>query len=200
MLKCLTFKLIFAIIIDKSEHDSGFSFYCPDWLQTKKRLIFTLTSSLALFLSAVTFNNTTMAAAASAAPVKVETAPIVEAQSTAVLQAVPEAMPEVQSQQPIVTVEQYVKTYYAKTPVLAKISQCESQFRQFASDGSVLRGREVRQDVGVMQINETYHKATAQKLGYNIYTLDGNLAYAQYLYDREGSQPWSASKACWGKS
>ena len=34
-------------------------------------------------------------------------------------------------------------------------------------------------DVGVMQINEDYHLDTAQSLGMNIYSIDGNLAYAR---------------------
>ena len=51
-----------------------------------------------------------------------------------------------------------------------------------------------------MQINEHYHSATAAKLGLDIYTIQGNVAYAQYLYQKEGTQPWSSSKPCWGKT
>ncbi len=99
----------------------------------------------------------------------------------------------------MLSVESYVRNYFAETPIMAKVAGCESRFRQFYSDGSIFRGEIVREDIGVMQINETYHKATAEKLGYDIYTLDGNLAYAKYLYDKEGTGPWSASKACWNK-
>ena len=48
-----------------------------------------------------------------------------------------------------------------------------------------------------MQVNEDFHLETAQKLGYNIYSLEGNLSYAQYLYDKEGTVPWKSSSHCW---
>lgn len=169
-------------------------------LTARNWLIFTLTTSLALFLSATNLHNTTVASAA------VEPTPIIEAAPATVLSAVPEPELKAVAKDPIVIQKQspisiaaYVKAYYAKNPVMARISYCESHFRQFNADGSVLRGEQVYQDVGVMQINETYHKADAAKLGYNIYTLDGNLAFGQFLYDTEGTQPWSASAACWNK-
>jgi hypothetical protein len=50
-----------------------------------------------------------------------------------------------------------------------------------------------------MQINEHYHSATAAKLGLDLYTIQGNVAYARYLYDKQGTAPWSSSQPCWGK-
>ena len=37
----------------------------------------------------------------------------------------------------------------------------------------------------------------AAKLGYNIYTVEGNVAFAKYLYNKYGSDPWSSSSKCW---
>jgi hypothetical protein len=105
----------------------------------------------------------------------------------------PAPMPEVQ------TVEEYVREYYADTPVMADIASCESHFRQFDSTGSVLRGEVVHEDLGLMQVNETYHGATAKKLGLDLYSIQGNLAYAKYLYEEEGTEPWNSSWACWSK-
>jgi hypothetical protein len=51
-----------------------------------------------------------------------------------------------------------------------------------------------------MQINEKYHLEKSEKDNYNIYTLEGNTAYARQLYEEEGTRPWNSSKACWGKS
>ncbi len=51
-----------------------------------------------------------------------------------------------------------------------------------------------------MQINEKYHLKRSQTLGYDIYTLTGNLAYAKRLYEEEGTKPWKASAPCWLKS
>lgn len=98
------------------------------------------------------------------------------------------------------TVEEYVREYFADIPVLAAISQCESRFRQYDKNGNVLRGEQVYEDIGVMQVNETYHKKTAEKLGLDLSTIEGNVAYARYLYEKEGTKPWNSSKKCWGKS
>lgn len=98
------------------------------------------------------------------------------------------------------TLEMYVRQYFKDDPVLAEISKCESTFKHFDKNGNVVRGIVNDDDVGVMQINEYYHKKTAEKLGYDLHTVEGNLAYAKYLYEREGSDPWSASSKCWGKA
>ena len=55
-------------------------------------------------------------------------------------------------------------------------------------------------DVGVMQINELYHAKEANALGYDLETIDGNVAFARRLYKREGSRPWNSSSPCWDKS
>jgi len=95
--------------------------------------------------------------------------------------------------------EAYLKDEYADTPILVDVARCESAFKQFHEDGKVVRGRVDRDDIGVMQINERYHGETAENLGIDIYTVDGNIAYAKYLYDKFGTKPWSASKSCWSK-
>ncbi len=51
-----------------------------------------------------------------------------------------------------------------------------------------------------MQINEYYHAKTAEKMGLDIYTLEGNMAYAKYLYEKNGLSDWDASRPCWGKN
>ncbi len=98
-----------------------------------------------------------------------------------------------------VDVEAYVRNYFSDTPILAEVARCESEFRQFGSNGKVLRGVAVAEDVGVMQINERYHLAQSKKLGMDIYTLNGNLAYGRYLYEKQGAKPWMASSPCWSK-
>ena len=97
-------------------------------------------------------------------------------------------------------VEAYIKAEYADTPILIAIAQCESGFRQFNPDGTVMRGIVDSHDVGVMQINETYWLPKSQSLGDDIYTIEGNVAYAKYLYAKEGTDPWSSSEKCWSES
>lgn len=98
------------------------------------------------------------------------------------------------------TVREYVAEYFADAPIMIDISRCESHFRQFNKNGAVYRGTKNNQDVGVMQINEHYHLNTTKKLGYDIYTVEGNVAYARYLFEKEGTVPWASSEPCWGKT
>jgi len=95
------------------------------------------------------------------------------------------------------TVEKEVRQYFRNDPVLVAIAGCESEFRQYDSDGNVLKNPN-SSATGVMQIISSIHRREALNLGYDIYTTQGNLGYAAYLYHREGTRPWKASKACWG--
>ena len=79
-------------------------------------------------------------------------------------------------------VKEFVADYFADTPILVTIAGCESKYRQYDSKGNLLRGEKNRYDVGVMQINELYHDDDAVALGYNIHTIDGNVAFAKHLY------------------
>jgi hypothetical protein len=97
-------------------------------------------------------------------------------------------------------VEAAVRTYFADIPVMAEVARCESTFRHTVADGSVLRGRVDGRDTGVMQINTGYHAATAAKLGLDLFDFGDNMAYARYLYEKQGTQPWSASAPCWSKT
>jgi len=96
-------------------------------------------------------------------------------------------------------VEEYVHEYFKETPILAKVAYCESTLRHVGKDGYVIRGIVDKRDVGLMQINEGYHLETANKLGHDIYTLEGNMDYAKVLYQKFGLSPWKASSKCWLK-
>jgi len=121
------------------------------------------------------------------------------ATTTETRQATTTKIIEVRSFSTSTDMESYLRVEYANTPVLVDIARCESQFRQYNKDGSVLRGRAVQEDIGVMQINEYYHGSTARKMGIDIKTVEGNVAFAKYLYTKYGSSPWSASQPCWSK-
>lgn len=97
-------------------------------------------------------------------------------------------------------VEEAVREYFADIPLMAEISKCESRFRQFDTSGDSLRGKVNSNDVGALQVNETYHLKRSKKLGYDIHSLQGNMAYARLLYEESGPQPWSPSYPCWGNS
>jgi len=96
------------------------------------------------------------------------------------------------------SVENKVRAYFKDIPIMVRVAYCESHFEHTNPEtGTIIRGRINPKDVGVMQINEYYHQATANKLHLDLHSLDGNMAYARYLYEREGTQPWSASQRCW---
>ena len=94
-------------------------------------------------------------------------------------------------------IESYVRKEFAHMPILIEVARCESTFRQYDSHGNIIRGIVNPADVGVMQINEKYHADEAVKRGYDIYTTEGNVAFAKYLYGKYGAQPWSSSAPCW---
>lgn len=104
------------------------------------------------------------------------------------------AIEEVESRR----IEDYVREYFEDTPVMAEIAWCESRFRHFGKKGDVIRGEINNKDLGVMQINLYYHGDTAEKLGIDLHTVEGNMAYAKYLFEREGTTPWLSSSPCWG--
>ncbi len=96
-------------------------------------------------------------------------------------------------------VEKFLNDYFADIPLLIKIAECESRNRHFNSKGEVLRGEKNSYDRGVMQINILYHEGTAEKLGLDVHDIDDNVAYARYLYEKQGAKPWMSSSACWAK-
>jgi hypothetical protein len=84
-------------------------------------------------------------------------------------------------------------------PILVRIAECESGGRQFNKDGSVVRGRENKNDVGKWQINLHWNGAEAKKLGYDLMTEEGNTKMALHLYEKHGTRDWNWSKFCWSK-
>jgi ketosteroid isomerase-like protein len=101
---------------------------------------------------------------------------------------------------PVGDTEAIVRAYFADIPVMIQVARCESTFRHYLADGSVLRGVVDNADTGVMQINKRYHNRTATMLGLNLDDITDNMAYARHLYETQGLQPWNASRPCWGKT
>ena len=98
------------------------------------------------------------------------------------------------------SVEEQVQAFFKDIPVMQEIAKCESGFRQFNADGTPLRGGWAGGMIGVFQFHERIHSAPARVLGYDLATLEGNLAYAKHLYETSGTQPWNSAKSCWGNA
>ncbi len=92
------------------------------------------------------------------------------------------------------TPEEYLSVYAAPA-IMVKIADCESGFTQFNEDGSVLTN--ATHDYGVFQINKKHIKE-ASALGFDVMQTKGNIKYALYLYQKNGTKDWNASKWCWG--
>ncbi|MDX9893703.1 MAG: peptidoglycan-binding protein [Patescibacteria group bacterium] len=84
--------------------------------------------------------------------------------------------------------EKMVRSYFADIPVMIDVAKCESGFRQFKDDGTVVKAYGLY--IGVFQIDEKIHAEYAKSLGMDIYTLPGNLAYARRLYEQRGLAAW----------
>lgn len=106
----------------------------------------------------------------------------------------------VQTEEVIASTEAIVREYFSDLPVLIQVARCESTFRHTLADGTVLRGKVDSRDTGVMQINTGYHGVTAEKLGLDLENIYDNMAYARDLYEKQGTQPWNASRPCWGRT
>lgn len=93
--------------------------------------------------------------------------------------------------------ESQVREYFSDIPVMAEIAACESKFTQFGKGGTPLYGGMNGKMVGIFQIYSDIHASFAKSRGMDIETIEGNLAYARYLYEREGTKPWLSSFPCW---
>ena len=82
---------------------------------------------------------------------------------------------------------------------LIPICRCESGLRQYNDDGSVLKGYLNKHDIGICQINEIHWGEKAKELEFDIYTENGNIDMANWIFETEGSWPWNWSKSCWEK-
>ncbi|MBI5530989.1 MAG: peptidoglycan-binding protein [Candidatus Doudnabacteria bacterium] len=87
-------------------------------------------------------------------------------------------------------IQQQVENFFIGAPEMINIAKCESGFRQYNNNGEVLAGGNAGNYLGVFQISKG-HTDKALALGWDIYTTDGNLAYAKYLYQQQGTSPWA---------
>jgi hypothetical protein len=87
-------------------------------------------------------------------------------------------------------VEDLVRFSFSGAPDMITVAKCESGFKQFRADGSVVAGGSSGQYIGIFQIDKNIHATRAQGLGYDINTVGGNIDYARYLYSASGTNPW----------
>ena len=84
-------------------------------------------------------------------------------------------------------------------PILRQIAVCESNNRQFGHDGKALRGKANHLDIGRYQINIGVWGSEANRLGYDLFSDEGNEAMALEIFKRQHTKPWNASRECWDR-
>ncbi len=82
----------------------------------------------------------------------------------------------------------------SEAELMIKITELESGYNQFEKDGSVYRGRQNPNDMGIMQINEKVWGKKANELGFDLHDTKGNLQMALWIYQNEGPQKWAVYK------
>ncbi len=88
--------------------------------------------------------------------------------------------------------ESEVRAYFTDLPVMIDIAQCESKFRQFTDAGSVFYGGAGQEYIGIFQFAAAIHTVPARDLGFDLATVEGNLAYARHVYEQSGTVPWQS--------
>lgn len=80
---------------------------------------------------------------------------------------------------------------------MVAICRKESGLRHYNDDGTILRGKDNQEDMGLCQINATFNGGLARNLGINPYdhTPKDNIRWAYALYKRDSFDPWERSVA-----
>lgn len=89
---------------------------------------------------------------------------------------------------------------YGQNEKLARaIIHCESHSRETAYNANLTASSTIwSHDLGWWQINDYYHKSEALKRGFDITDKWDNLEYGFILMKEQGTNPWNASRHCWG--
>lgn len=87
-----------------------------------------------------------------------------------------------------------------KVAVMERIAKCESSTGHFGPSGQVIFNANSNGsvDIGKYQINTVWFKK-ATELGYDLTNEKDNEAFAMWIYDNHGTEPWYSSVKCWNK-
>jgi hypothetical protein len=91
-----------------------------------------------------------------------------------------------------------IQAAFPDAPIMVAVADCESGLLHY-DNGLPRKNEKGSSATGLFQIMSSLHRADAKRLGYDIDTLEGNIAYARVLYKRRGTADWNPSKACWSK-
>lgn len=82
-------------------------------------------------------------------------------------------------------------------PVMKRIAKCESKGLHYWDGQVVVRANTNKTvDIGKYQINSIWND-TASKMGLDLTKESDNEAFAMYIYENFGTEPWKYSRHCW---
>lgn len=84
------------------------------------------------------------------------------------------------------------ETFPEESARAVRVAECESQL-----DPDAINPTNGSFDGGIFQISLKYHGDELAERGLDRFDIEGNVAFARILYNRNGWQDWSASKHCW---
>jgi hypothetical protein len=98
-----------------------------------------------------------------------------------------------------VTEIQHVEAEEVTPAVMERIAECESGNSHYAKSGQIVTNGNTNGtvDIGKYQINLFYWGDKATELELDLTIEEDNEAFALYLYDLHGTEPWIWSKKCW---
>lgn len=95
-----------------------------------------------------------------------------------------------------VIINKITEVFGENAPIMIKVARCESGIRQFDDKGQIIKNP-VTPDYGLFQINLPSHEKKLEELKLDYRELDDNIAYAKYLFDKNGLRDWQMSAKCW---
>lgn len=91
-----------------------------------------------------------------------------------------------------------LETKFGSEHPLLAVADCESGMRQYNNDGTLLVNPAPNSSAsGIFQILTITHGPEARRLGLDLTTPEGNMEFAEHLYERNGLRDWNESKSCW---
>lgn len=86
-----------------------------------------------------------------------------------------------------------IQTEFPNNQRMLSVAVCESGIRHFAPiTGTILTSK--TNDLGLFQINSKTWLEKSKELGYDIYTVRGNIKMARYIYEVQGINAWVCNK------
>lgn len=91
----------------------------------------------------------------------------------------------------------WLKRTFPEAPYMIYIANCESTGLVHRKNGKLLPNATGGSDRGVLQIHMNTHKTEIKIMGLNIEKNNDYFYFTRILFDRNGVNPWNASRHCW---